>query len=499
MDIPVLKMNNICKSFPGVKALDNVKLELNKGTVLGVLGENGAGKSTLMKILGGVYKKDSGEILYDGRQIEILGPKHAQQLGIAFIHQELNLIPGLTIMENIFLGREPVQKFTKMIDRPRLYEESKKYLNILGMDLNPKTLVKNLSVGEQQMVEIAKALSLDARIIIMDEPTGTLTTKETRKLFGVINSLREKDKSIVYISHRLEEIFEICDLVTILRDGKHIKTEKVENLDTQKLIHMMVGRSLEEKFPRRIVQPGNEAARFENLSIKGILHNVSFSVREGEVLGISGLMGSGRTELAKAIFGALKLDSGEIILDGKRVRIRSPKDAVRCRIAYLSEDRKSEGLHLKMSVKHNITLASLKSIDTLWGISKNKENKTVSDFIKKLAIKTPSPVQKVKNLSGGNQQKVAISKWMMINPRLLILDEPTRGVDVSAKVEIYELINSLKEDGVAIIMISSEMPEVIGISDRILVVHEGRIKGEFSHDEVTQEKIMACAVGMAGG
>lgn len=496
MSVPILKMENICKSFPGVKALDNVNLELYKGKVLGLLGENGAGKSTLMKVLSGIYKKDAGNIYYEGELIEISGPKHAQDLGIAIIHQELNLIPHLSIQENIYLGREYTKKVSKSIDWNKLKDESRKYLSMLGVTTDPQTLVKDLSVGEQQMVEIARALSLDAKIIIMDEPTGTLTTRETEKLFEVIANLRQDNKSIVYISHRLEEIFKICDYVTVLRDGGYVGSAETKDIDNDKLVHMMVGRRLEEKFPRLVREPGKEVMRVKGLTRKDQLKDVNFSVREGEVLGVSGLMGSGRTEIAKAIFGALKLDKGEIFLNDKKVNIKSPEDAVRYGIAYLSEDRKSEGLLLQLSIKHNMTLSSLSKITNRGKVNKKSETDIVSDFIKKLAIKTPSADQKVKNLSGGNQQKVVISKWMLIDPKVLILDEPTRGVDVGAKIEIYELINKLKQAGVAIIVISSEMPEVIGISDRIIVIHEGKINGEFTHDEVTQDKLMKSAVGI---
>jgi ribose transport system ATP-binding protein len=489
-------MENISKSFPGVKALDHVNLELYTGKVLALLGENGAGKSTLMKILSGVYTKDSGDIYFEGNKIDIHSPKYAQSLGIAIIHQELNLLPYLSIAENIFIGREFTKNMTGRIDWKKLYRESKKYLEQLGVTIDPRTLVKNLSVGEQQMVEIAKALSLDAKIIIMDEPTDALTNKETEKLFKVIRTLKQNGKAIVYISHRLKEIFEICDDVTVMRDGKYIGSANVKNIDQEKLIEMMVGRKLEDKFPRKILKPGKEMIRVEHLSKKGVLKDVNLSVRSGEVVGLSGLMGAGRTELAKAIFGALKIDSGDIYLEGEKVKINNPKDAVSLGIAYVSEDRKMEGLILKLSVRHNMTLSALGQFSTAGQINANKESRQVEEYIKKLAIKTPSSLQRVKNLSGGNQQKVVLSKWMMINPKVLILDEPTRGVDVGAKVEIYELINKLKESGVAIIMISSEMPEVMGISDRIVVMHEGKITGEFTHDEVSQEKIMQSAVGM---
>lgn len=496
MEVPILKMEKICKDFPGVKALEEVNLTLYKGTVHALLGENGAGKSTLMKILGGVYPKDSGSIFCRGNKVEIQGPRQAQSLGIAIIHQELNLIPYLSIAENIFIGREYSKRISKRIDWSKLYDESRKYLNLLGIQTDPRTLIKDLGIGEQQMVEIAKALSLDAEIIIMDEPTAALTNQETAKLFEIISNLKQNGKAIVYISHKLDEVYKICDQVTVLRDGKYIGSAEVNDITQQQLIQMMVGRRLEEKFLRKIVPPGREVLRVEGLSKKGILHEVSFTVKAGEVLGVSGLMGAGRTELAKAIFGALRVDGGQIYLEGKEIKTRSPRDAVRYGIAYASEDRKMEGLFLKLSVKHNISIAALSKFTKFGKIKNRIETKEVEGYVQKLNIKTPSLVQTAKNLSGGNQQKVVISKWMMIHPKVLILDEPTRGIDIGAKIEIYNLINQLKEVGVAIVLISSELPEVMGISDRIMVIHEGRVTGEYTYDEATQEKIMQNAVGM---
>ncbi|MGE5605146.1 MAG: sugar ABC transporter ATP-binding protein, partial [Bacteroidota bacterium] len=480
MEVPILKMEKICKNFPGVKALEEVNLTLYKGKVHALLGENGAGKSTLMKILGGVYPKDSGSIFCRGNKVEIQGPRQAQSLGIAIIHQELNLIPYLSIAENIFIGREYSKRISKRIDWGKLYDESRKYLNLLGVQTDPRTLIKDLGIGEQQMVEIAKALSLDAEIIIMDEPTAALTDQETAKLFEIISNLKQNGKAIVYISHKLDEVYKICDQVTVLRDGKYIGSAEVKDITQQQLIQMMVGRRLEEKFLRKIVPPGREVLRVEGLSKQGILHEVSFTVKAGEVLGVSGLMGAGRTELAKAIFGALRVDGGQIYLEGKEIKTRSPRDAVRYGIAYASEDRKMEGLFLKLSVKHNISIAALSKFTKFGKIKNRIETKEVEGYVQKLSIKTPSLVQTAKNLSGGNQQKVVISKWMMIHPKVLILDEPTRGIDIGAKIEIYNLINQLKEAGVAIVLISSELPEVMGISDRILVIHEGRVTGEYT-------------------
>ncbi|SHJ80856.1 ribose ABC transporter ATP-binding protein RbsA [Tepidibacter formicigenes] len=494
MKKPILEMQDIIKVFPGVRALDGVNLKLYTGKVMALLGENGAGKSTLMKILSGVYKKDGGEIYYEGEKIELKGPKEAQEKGIAIIHQELNLIPHLTIGENIFLGREPINSFGK-IDWSKLYKDSENLLKKLRVDKSPKELLGNLSIGQQQMVEIAKALSLNAKIIIMDEPTDALTDKETESLFKVINELKNEDKAIVYISHRLKEIFEICDDITVLRDGKYIGCEKVSNLDEDKIIEMMVGRKLTDQFPRINVSKGDIVIDVKNITNKYV-KNISFHVKKGEILGIAGLMGAGRTELAKTLYGAIKKDSGEVYINNKKVNIKSPKDGINEGIAYVCEDRKSEGLILGLSVKENMTISSLDKHSSLLKIYKSKEEGEVDNYIDKMSIKTPGMNQIIKNLSGGNQQKVAIAKAIMTDPKVLILDEPTRGVDVGAKKEIYDLINILKEQGKAIIMISSEMPEVLGMSDRIIVLYEGKITGEFDMADATQEKIMRSAVGM---
>ncbi|TCO77474.1 ribose ABC transporter ATP-binding protein RbsA [Marinisporobacter balticus] len=495
MKQPIFEMKAITKEFPGVKALDHVDFKIHKGRVMALLGENGAGKSTLMKILSGVYQKDDGEIIYEGKKVDIKGPKDAQEEGISIIHQELNLIPHLTIGENIFLGREPVNAFKK-IDWTKLYKDSEVLLKKLKVDKSPKELVASLSIGEQQMVEIAKALSLNAKIIIMDEPTDALTKKETESLFHVIHELRAQQKSIVYISHRLEEIFQVCDDVTVLRDGKFIGEAQVKTLNEDQLIEMMVGRKLTEQFPSVVVEKGDVALEVKNLSNEYV-KDISFLLRKGEILGISGLMGSGRTELAKSIYGALRKDSGKVYIDGKEVNIKSTQNALKEGIAYVSEDRKGQGLILGLSVKENMSISSLKDFESpIFKINRTKEKKAVKNYIAQMAIKTPTERQKIKNLSGGNQQKVSIAKGLMTNPKILILDEPTRGVDVGAKKEIYDLINKFKQTGMSIIMISSEMPEILGMSDRILVMHQGRITGELDRTDASQEKIMKCAVGI---
>jgi len=495
MNNVILEMKDITKEFPGVRALNGVDFRVIKGRVMALLGENGAGKSTLMKILTGVYKRTSGEIYYNGEAVEFKNSKESQDKGIAIIHQELNLIPQLTIAENIFLGREPINKFRK-IDWNKLFRDSKVLLKKLGVNEDPKTLVGELSIGKQQMVEIAKALSLDAQIIIMDEPTDALTDKEALKLFEVIKQLKEEGRSIVYISHRLKEVFQICDHATILRDGAFIAEHPVEELNEDRIVELMVGRKLTEQFPRVEVNTGGIA-----LDVKGLknqyLKNVSFKVNKGEILGISGLMGAGRTELAKTIFGAIKKESGEIIIDGKKIDIKSPEHAIKEGLSYVSEDRKGDGLFLGLSVKKNMSISALKSLsNTLWKINGKEEEDIAQGFIKDMSIRTPDTEQMIKNLSGGNQQKVAIAKSLVTRPKVLILDEPTRGVDVGAKKEIYDIINRFKKEGMAIIMISSEIAEILGMSDRIMVMHEGKVTGVIDRKGVTQEKIMRLAVGI---
>lgn len=491
----ILEMKNISKEFPGVKALSDVNLTIYHGEVMALLGENGAGKSTLMKILTGVYQKTAGEIYLNGKLVKFNSVNDSQKAKIGIIHQELNLIHNLTIAENIFLGREPINTFKK-IDWNKLYSEADKLLDLLNMNISSKELVIDLSIGQRQMIEIAKTLSLDAQIIIMDEPTDALTDKETESLFNVIRSLRSQGKSIVYISHRLEEIFEICDRATILRDGQFIEEKEVKNLDQNEIIEKMVGRKISEQFPTVKVKKGNIALEVNGLTNK-FVKDVSFKLHQGEILGIAGLMGSGRTELAKTICGAIKKDSGEILVEGERVNILSTQEAIRKGINYVSEDRKKDGLVLGLSVKENMSLSSLKKFTNQFSkIDSTEEEKVVDYYIKSINIKTPSKNQLIKNLSGGNQQKVCISKSLMCKPKILILDEPTRGIDVGAKKEIYDLINNLKKEGLSIIMISSEITEILGMSDRILVMHEGRISGELPENEATQENIMSYAVGI---
>ncbi|MCA3904636.1 ribose ABC transporter ATP-binding protein RbsA [Vibrio vulnificus] len=493
MNQAILQLSEIEKAFPGVKALDKASLNVYPGRVMALMGENGAGKSTLMKVLTGIYSRDAGEIVYQGQPAQFKGPRDSQQAGISIIHQELNLIRELTIAENIFLGREITSVFGR-IDWPKMYAEADKLLARLKVKHSSKTLLGQLSLGEQQMVEIAKALSFESKVIIMDEPTDALTDTETEALFSVIRELREQGCGIVYISHRLKEIFEICDDITVLRDGKFIGQCEVAQTDEDGLIEMMVGRKLEEQYPRIDVVHGQICLEVIGLTGSGI-HDVSFTLKRGEILGISGLMGAGRTELMKVIYGALPSERGVINLDNRTINPVSPQDGLANGIAYISEDRKGDGLVLGLSVKENMSLCALDKLSKGVQIQHQDEVIAVDDFIQLFNIKTPSREQIIGNLSGGNQQKVAIAKGLMTKPKVLILDEPTRGVDVGAKKEIYQLINKFKAEGMSIILVSSEMPEVLGMSDRILVMHEGRITGEFEAKHADQEKLMACAVG----
>ena len=491
-------MKHITKTYPGVRALDNVDFEVAKGEVHALVGENGAGKSTLMKILAGAQPMDSGEILLDGAPVHITSPQKAMDLGISIIYQEFNLVPYLNAAENIFLGREPKGALPGFINFPVMYAEAQKVIDQLGVRLNVRTPVNRLSIAQQQMVEVAKATSRKASIIAMDEPSATLTEHELESLFDLIRSLKEKGVSIIYISHRLEEIFQIADQVTVLRDGHLVGTNPVAETDRNEIIHMMVGRELKESAAadqKRAAGIRAPALTVKNLTRKGVIEDISFTVHRGEVLGLAGLVGAGRTELARAIFGADPIDSGELWLNGHRVEIRSPGDAIRRGIGLVTEDRKALGLILGMVVRENVSLANLDAVTRVGFVNRREERRVAQRFIQELAIKTPSVEQQVQNLSGGTQQKVVLAKWLFTQSKVLIFDEPTRGIDVGSKVEIYQLMNRLAANGVAIIMISSELPEILGMSDRILVMHEGRISGELSRKDATQEKIMWLATG----
>lgn len=491
----LLRLTDIDKAFPGVQALSRAALSVYAGEVMGLVGENGAGKSTLMKILTGIYRKDSGNIEYLGQSVQFTDPKASQLAGISIIHQELNLIGELSIAENIFLGREFTTRLGK-IDWKKMYQEADKLLAELSFDFPSTTLVEQLSVGEQQMVEIAKALSFQSRVIIMDEPTDALTDSETEALFRVIRNLKKEGCGMVYISHRLKEIFTICEQVTVFRDGHFIQESHTDSINENQLIEAMVGRQLTEQYPYLDAVPGAVKLQTIDLCAKGV-NQVNFSVRGGEILGISGLMGAGRSELMKALYGVNPITSGKVLLNQQAIDVRSAQAALKNGIAYISEDRKGEGLVLGMTVEENITLSALQQFCHLGRIQHHKTRQASKKFVDLFNIKTPSINQTVGLLSGGNQQKVAIAKGVLSHPQVLILDEPTRGVDVGARKEIYQLINQLKSEGLAIILVSSDMPEVLGMSDRILTMHNGSISGEFSRAEANQEKLLAAAMAVS--
>lgn len=489
-----IKMHGIDKSFGGNAVLKSAGFLLDHGETHALMGENGAGKSTLMKILTGVYTKDAGTVTVDGREVCYKNPQEAEKAGIVFIHQELNVLFNLTVEENMFLGKE-IKKAFGVCDRKAMREEVRKILDRLGVNIDPGQRMNELSVGQQQMIEIAKALMVDAKVIIMDEPTAALTQSETTVLFQVINSLKQKGVSIVYISHRMEEIFELCDRITILRDGSYIGTKKISETDMNDVVKMMIGREIGERYPLRNAKTGGVAFEVKGLSCPGVFENVSFQVHAGEVLGVSGLMGAGRTEIMQAIFGNMPHVTGEIYLDGKQIQNRSPLEAMKNGIGFITEDRKVEGLMLEESIQKNISIANLGRISKSGVLQKGAEDELVKRGIEELHIKCFGPQHECSNLSGGNQQKVVFAKWIYTNPKVLILDEPTRGVDIGAKKEIYSIINELAEKGVAIIMVSSELPEVLGMSDRIMVVQEGHVRGILHKEDADQENIMILATG----
>jgi ABC-type sugar transport system ATPase subunit len=485
----VLVMRDIDKSFPGVHALKKVSLSIEAGEVHALIGENGAGKSTLMKILSGVYQSDGGEILINGRAVKIDLPEKATRLGISIIYQELNLMPNLSIAENIFVGRE--KRRGPFLDTAATIAEAEKYTREVGLQVSVGTPVQNLSIAQRQMVEVAKALSVNAKVIIMDEPTSSLTEPEVVILMGIIRKLRDQGTSIVFISHRLSEIFEISDRITVLRDGEVIDTVAASGCGEDALIHMMVGRSLTDLFPKEAVPPGDVILEAEHVSSGSMVRDVSFTLRRGEILGFAGLVGAGRSELMSVVFGFRRLDSGKIRIDGRELPPNSPVESIRRGIGFVPEDRKLQGLVLGMSLRENATLASLENVSGGGFIKSGEERKLADSYVDKLSIRTPGIEQKVQNLSGGNQQKVVIAKWLATHPKVLIMDELTRGIDVGAKKEIYNLITMLAKEGVGIILISSELPEVLGMSDRIIVMHEGMIKGELDRRDATQKRIMS--------
>lgn len=488
----IVELEHINKAFPGVKALDDVSFYLKPGEIMALLGENGAGKSTLMKILSGVYTRDSGEIRIFGRKIDDMTPKKAREIGVAIIHQELNLCAHLTVAENIFLARETTH--SGILSDREMNKQAKTLLNRLNIDINPDTIVGDLPMSKQQMVEIAKALSINAKILIMDEPTSALTSKEIDDLFLIIRKLKEEGCGIVYISHRLEELQHIVDRVTIMRDGRYIITMNFKDTNMQEIISYMVGREIKEKFPRIVCKRGKEILEVKNLNAGRLVRNINFKLYEGEIVGIAGLMGAGRTETTRAIFGVDPKESGEIILDGRSLAINRPVDAIKAGIVLVPEDRKKDGLCTKLSIRYNIALPNLDILGKLMGfVDGKKEKKMVDKSINDLKIKLPNSEINADSLSGGNQQKVVVSKWLARNSRVVIFDEPTRGIDVAAKVEIYNLMNDLKQRGIGVLFVSSEMQEVLGISDRVIVMCDGKITGELYAEDASQNIILEYA------
>jgi inositol transport system ATP-binding protein len=491
----MLEMIDITKEFPGVKALDNVQLKVKKGTVHALMGENGAGKSTLMKILIGIYTPDSGKIIFDGQELKVSTIKNALDKGISMIHQELSPIPNMTVAENIFLGREPSYKFTGWVKMKELEEKTKQLFEKLEIDIDPNAKMSDLSIANTQMVEIAKAISYNSKLIIMDEPTSAITEKEVHHLFKIIRSLKKEGVSIIYITHKMDELAQITDEVTVLRDGKYIGTKSSDQITKDELIEMMVGRELNQIFRKQQVEIKEVALSIKQLSKKGKFENISFEVRKGEIIGFAGLMGSGRTEVLESIFGITLPDSGEVYINGKKVNIRSTRDAIKYGMGLLTEDRKLSGLFLPLSVQDNMITVTVNQYTKGGFLNEKKIQDDCQRLSEQLAIKTPSLRQLIKNLSGGNQQKALIARWLLQDPDILFLDEPTRGIDVGAKSEIYNLIFELAKKGKAIVVVSSELPEILGLSDRIIVMHEGRKMGELSRQEATQERIMELATG----
>jgi ribose transport system ATP-binding protein len=496
----LVSMEGIEKSFPGVHALNQCRFQLRAGEVHALLGENGAGKSTMMKVLAGIYAPDAGRILYKGKEVTIAGPRAAQALGISMIHQELNLMPHLTLAQNVFIGREPRRGVRFWLNEGALNAQTEQLFQSMHLNLDPSTKVADLTVAKQQMVEIAKALSYHSEVLIMDEPTAALTETEIDELFRMINQLRARGVGIVYISHRLEEIKRICNRITIMRDGHYINTVDAQDVSIDQIISMMVGRTIYESAPEVPDRPNQETVlAVKGLNRAGVLKDINFTLKKGEILGFAGLMGAGRTEVARAVFGADRIDTGEIYVQGRCAQIKTPRDAVRYGIGYLSEDRKRYGLALGMDVESNVVLAAFKKfLGRLGWVNRGKTRRTAQQYVETLAIKTPTIQQRVRNLSGGNQQKVVIGKWLTADTDILIFDEPTRGIDVGAKSEIYKLLNDLAHQGKSIIMISSELPEVLRMSHRIIVMCEGRITGELSAAEATQEGIMKYATQRGG-
>ncbi|HBE9438412.1 ABC transporter ribose-specific ATP-binding protein [Clostridioides difficile] len=491
----ILKLSNIAKEFPGVKALDNVNFELFHGEVHALLGENGAGKSTMIKILTGAHSKTSGKFIFQDKEIENISPDVSKKIGINAIYQELTVFDELTVAQNIFMGKEINGKV--LTNDKKMNEEAKKIFDNMGIDVNPNSLVKELSIAQKQMVEIARVLSSETKVLIMDEPTSSISKKETEILFRLIKDLKDSGVSIIYISHRMEELFEICDRITIMRDGKTVSTLNTKDVSSEEeLVNLMIDRKLDQFFPKRKVEIKEEIMRVENLTKNNVFNDVSFNIRKGEILGIGGLVGSKRSEIVEAIFGLRTYDSGKIYLNNEEVKFKTPSDAIENGLGLITEDRKGTGLFLQMSVKENTTMAGLKKISKFKSIIDIKKEKEILEkYIEALRIKTPHMNQVIQSLSGGNQQKAIIARWLLLQPDILIMDEPTRGIDVNAKAEIYNLMGDLVESGVSIIMISSEIPELISMSDRIMVMREGHISGFLEGEEMVENNVLKLAFG----
>lgn len=496
-DKSLLKMEGISKSYSGVPALSNVRLEVKAGEVHALMGENGAGKSTLMKILSGIVSKDEGDVFLDGQRVEIKSPKGALDLGVSMIHQELNPVRAMTVAENIFLGKEPCYRFTGVVNRKKQREMTLELFREMDVSIDPDKKMSELSVAEMQLVEIVKAVSYRSRVIIMDEPTSAITGREVAKLFIIIQGLKAKGIAIIYISHKMDEIFRISDAITVLRDGQYIETRSAKELDHDTLVRLMVGRKISEMFPKREATAKAEVIfEVDGLTKQGLFENISFKVKKGEVFGIAGLMGAGRSEVMETVFGLRRADAGVVKVRGREVRIQSPADGIRHSIAFITEDRQMKGLNLKASVRDNISLVNLKDF-SLFGqlLQFKKENQAADAEIEKLRIKTRHRNQIVRTLSGGNQQKVVLAKWLLTEPEIIILDEPTRGIDIGAKSEIYKIIAQLAEQGATVIMISSELEEILGLCDRVVVLYHGKITVEFERSAFNQENIIKAAMG----
>lgn len=492
----VLELQNIVKEYPGVKALNKMNLTIHEGEVHALMGENGAGKSTLIKVISGAIQPNGGTILYEGKVYETMTPALSKKLGIGVVYQEFNLVPELSVAENIFLGNKLTDG--PLIDRKKMNEKAKELMQSFGIDIDVTVPVRTLTVAYQQLVEITKTISANVKVLIMDEPSAPLTNREIDALFGIVRKLKEQGVAIIYISHRMEEIFQISDRVTVMRDGEYVDTCMTSDITQSDLIKMMVGRTLDEQYPTIEKEIGEVVLEVNHLSTDALLKDISLTVRKGEILGLAGLVGAGRTETARAIFGADPISAGEVKINGKTVKIKNPKDAITSGLALIPEDRKRHGALLEMTIRDNISFIASKAISTATVMSKKKDRAMAKNYIDRLRIKCPSMEQLAKNLSGGNQQKVVLAKSLASNSSIIIFDEPTRGIDVGAKKEIYELMNELAKEGMAIIMISSEMPELLGMSDRIMVMHEGEMMGELSKEEATQVRILELASGIKG-